>query len=134
MHPGCYGCLSTASPPPRPQLTPVGHLTSSKTNQPVHLRLSVLCICQPPPPKEVRNHQQWRSAGSEAKCHADLHQSYSWGRWEIAAHVAVGWRSVLKCDGCVRGVATQRPVSYGIWSLFEMISVIQGEATQSCCR
>ena len=36
------------------QLTPVGHLTSSKTNQLVHLRLSMLCICQPPLPQRKK--------------------------------------------------------------------------------
>lgn len=32
------------------------------------------------------------------------------------------------CGGCVGGDATQRRVSCGIWSLFEMMSVIQEEA------
>lgn len=125
---GCIQGVMAACQQPQPPLTLAGHLTSSKTNQPVHLRLGMLCICQKLlPPKEVGT--RW-SAGSEAKRHADLHQSHSWGRREIVAHVAVGWRSVLNCVG---GVATQRRDSCGIWSLFEMISVIQEEATQSCC-
>lgn len=134
MHPGCYGCLSTASAPPAPADAswPLDK-QQNKSARPLKAQ-RVVHLSASPPPKEVRNHQQWRSAGSEAKRRADLHQSYSRGRWEIAAHVAAGWRSVLKCGGCVGGVATQRPVSYGIWSLFEMISVIQEEATQSCCR
>lgn len=52
----------------------------------------VVHLSAPPPPEEERNHQQRRSAGREAKCCSDLHQSNSQGRWEI---VAQQWRVCL---------------------------------------